>query len=91
MSSRDDNGLAEIRRVSSMRWERSPKLWDAVVAVLGGNALYFLVFFDHLPAAWQHQPFALDRGLGLDFVLCLGVLLLLRWARLWFDAGEGER
>ncbi len=74
-----------------MGWERGPKLWDAVVAVLGGNALYFLVLFEHLPESWQHQPFALDRGLGLDFVLCLGVLLVLRWGRLRFDAGEGER
>ncbi len=62
-----------------MGWERGPKLWDAVVAVLGGNALYFLVLFEHLPESWQHQPLALDRGLGL------------RWGRLRFDAGEAER
>jgi hypothetical protein len=60
--------------------------WAAAAAVLLGNGLYFLVLFPWLPEGWRHQPFALDAGLGLDFLLCLGVYVLLRRARRWFDS-----
>lgn len=46
--------------------------------MLAGNGLYFLLLYRRLPAAWQHQPFAFDRGLVLDFVLCVGFYLLFR-------------
>ena len=50
-------------------------------AILAGNALYFLVLAPQLPASWQHQPFVLDRGLLLDFGLCLAAYGLIRlWA-----------
>jgi len=51
---------------------------QGLAAVLAGNALYFLLLYPRLPAAWQHQPFAFDLGLALDFALCLGFYLLLR-------------
>jgi len=51
---------------------------QGLAAVLAGNGLYFLLLYSRLPAAWQHQPFAFDRGLALDFALCLGSYLLLR-------------
>lgn len=56
-------------------------LVDALGAVLAGNALYFLLLWPRLPEPWRHQTFALDRGLGLDFVLCLGVYTLARLVR----------
>ena len=49
---------------------------QALAAVLLGNAVYFLLLWPRLPASWQHQPFAFDRGLVLDFTLCVGVYLL---------------
>ncbi|MFQ5695376.1 MAG: hypothetical protein ACE5HB_05255 [Terriglobia bacterium] len=49
--------------------------------MLAGNAVYFLLLFPHLPEPWQHQPFAFDRGLALDFFLCLAFYGLVRLAR----------
>ena len=62
-------------------WHASSARWDALAAVLGGNALYFLLLGPRLPDPWHHQPFALDRGLGLDFLLCLALFGVLRLAR----------
>jgi hypothetical protein len=50
-------------------------------AIVLGNALYFLVLMPVLPEAWRHQRFELDAGLGLDFVLCLGLYALARLVR----------
>jgi hypothetical protein len=50
-------------------------------AILLGNALYFLLLAPLLPEAWRHQRFALDLGLGLDFLLCLGLYALARLLR----------
>lgn len=58
-------------------WRRA--LLPVVGAVLAGNAAYFLLLFPWLPERWQQRPFALDPGLGLDFLVCLGLYLLLRW------------
>lgn len=59
---------------------------QALVAVLGGNALYFLVLAPRLPAAWQHRPFAVDLGWLLDFLLCALLYALLHYGRRWFDS-----
>ena len=59
---------------------------QALVAVLAGNALYFLVLVPRLPAAWQHKPFAIDRGWLLDFFLCASFYALLHYGRRWFDS-----
>ena len=54
--------------------------FNALVAVLAGNALYFAVLSPLLPAVAHHRPYSFDLGLGLDFLLCLGAHLLLnRW------------
>lgn len=50
-------------------------------AVLLGNALYFLLLLPRLPEFWRHQRFALDAGLGLDFLVCLGLYALARFLR----------
>ena len=59
---------------------------EALVAVLAGNALFFLVLAPRLPAAWQHRPFRVDRGLLLDFLLCALFYALLDYGRRWFDS-----
>jgi hypothetical protein len=43
---------------------------QAFVAVVLGNALYFLVL-PHLPWRAYHVPFHLDVGLVVDFWFCL--------------------
>ncbi len=53
------------------RWLR------ALAAVVAGNALYFLVAAPRLPKSWRHRPFALDIGLAIDFMICLGLYLAL--------------
>lgn len=52
--------------------------WQSLVAVLAGNGIYFLLLMPHLPAAARHQPFRLDRGLLVDFWVCLLVFAVLR-------------
>ena len=52
----------------------------ALVAVLAGNAVYFWVLVPRLSSRWEHRPFALDRGLLLDFLCCLAIYLALRTA-----------
>lgn len=78
----DDNDFGRPRRGQGPGRTWPAAAWrDFLLAVLAGNALYYLALFGLLPSGWQHQPFAFDRGLGLDFVLCLALYALLRWAR----------
>jgi len=76
LPSHDDNDFA--RRL--LRPPRPAARWvNLLGAVLAGNAIYFLLLYSHLPARWQHQPFVLDLGLGLDFLLCVALYLAARW------------
>jgi hypothetical protein len=43
---------------------------QALVAVVAGNLLYFLVA-PHLPPAAQHVPPRVDLGMLIDFWICL--------------------
>jgi hypothetical protein len=52
-------------------------LLHALVAVLVGNALYFLVL-RYLPPMARHVPFRMDPGLAVDFWFCLVVLGLIK-------------
>ena len=57
----------------------SPRRWlDSLLAILAGNALYFLVLMPRVPRWLVHQPFRLDAGLLLDFLLCLAIYGLAR-------------
>ena len=53
------------------------RYWRTLVAVLGGNLLYFWVLYPYLPAGARHQLYQLDWGLVVDFWLCLAVYGLL--------------
>jgi hypothetical protein len=44
----------------------------ALVAVLAGNAIYFLLE-RYLPPAARHEPFRMDLGMVVDFWFCLVV------------------
>lgn len=60
---------------------------EYLIAILAGNALYFLLLFPALPRLLQHQPFRFDVGLVLDFLLCVAVYgvmqLAIAHARRW--------
>jgi len=51
--------------------------WRALLAVLAGNAAYFLLM-PHLPPAARHTPFRLDLGLAVDFWFCLVVFGIIK-------------
>ena len=49
-----------------------------LVAVLGGNFLYFVVLFPYLPPAARHRPSQLDWGLLVDFSLPAQLQIILK-------------
>ena len=69
----------------------SSGVWQALAAIAAGNGLYFLLLYPRLPPAWQHQPFVADRGLALDFFLCLIFYVLARLAGARLTRPNGER
>ena len=53
---------------------------EYLVAVLVGNAIYFLVLFPVLPIGLQHQPLRADAGLLLAFLCCVAIYGVIRMA-----------
>ncbi|MGA7295509.1 MAG: hypothetical protein WBW53_17680 [Terriglobales bacterium] len=53
---------------------------DALVAVLAGNAIYYLLM-PHLPAVARHSLFKEDWGLMVDFAICTAIFVLVKYAR----------
>jgi hypothetical protein len=48
-----------------------------LLAILAGNLVYFLAQ-PVLPDFLGHEVYKIDPGLILDFVICVGIYLLLR-------------
>jgi hypothetical protein len=67
----DQEGTASVRR--GRGWNISVSL----LAVLAGNVLYYLAM-PHLPPMWQHRLLTVDLGLGLDFIFCVAVYIVVR-------------
>jgi len=59
------------------------KHWKTLVAVLGGNFVYFVLLYRWLPPNFRHRRDQLDLGIVLDFWICLFVygLLAFRYTR----------
>ena len=53
---------------------------DALVSVLAGNALYYLLM-PHLPAVARHRLFKEDWGLLVDFAICTAIFAVVKYAR----------
>lgn len=53
---------------------------DALVAVLAGNAIYFLLM-PHLPHGMRHSLFKEDWGLLVDFAICTIIFVGVKIAR----------
>jgi len=53
---------------------------DALVAVLAGNAIYFLLM-PHLPAVIRHRLFKEDLGLLVDFLICAVIFAVVKYYR----------
>jgi len=70
-----------LRRTTTRRSTTMSNFFDALVAVLAGNAIYFLLM-PHMPPAMRHSLFREDFGLVVDFVICkiifVGVKMMRR-------------
>jgi len=58
--------------------------FDALLAVLAGNAIYFLLE-QHLPARAQHVHFKMDLGTVVDFWLCLAIFGAIKTIHAWHE------
>jgi hypothetical protein len=57
----------------------TPARWlEYLVAILIGNAIYYLSLAPHLPESFRHQGFDIDSGVLVDFVVCVAVYGLIR-------------
>ena len=54
--------------------------FDALVSVLAGNAVYYLLM-PHLPRVARHALFKEDWGLLVDFAICAVIFAAVRYAR----------
>lgn len=52
---------------------------DALLAVLAGNAIYYLLM-PHLPQAVRHRLFQEDLGLLVDFAICTIIFVAVKYA-----------
>jgi hypothetical protein len=57
-------------------------LFQALVAVVLGNVVYFILA-PSLPPMARHRPLHLDLGIIVDFWFCLVAYGLIRTARRW--------
>lgn len=49
-----------------------------LVAILLGNAIYYYSLVPHLPEVLHHYGFHVEWGMGVDFVVCVGVYGIIR-------------
>ena len=63
-----------------MRRKTMKNFLDALVAVLAGNAVYFLLM-PHLPVVARHTLSKADWGLLLDFAICTAIFVAVKYAR----------
>ncbi len=53
---------------------------DALLAVLAGNAIYFLLM-PHLSRVARHALFKEDWGLLVDFAICTAIFVAVKYVR----------
>jgi hypothetical protein len=63
-----------------MRRTTMKNFLDALVAVLAGNAIYYLLM-PHLPTVARHKLFTEDWGLLVDFAICTVIFAVVKFAR----------
>ena len=57
----------------------TPRRWlEYLVAILLGNAIYYLSLLPHLPEPLRHRGTQTDLGLLVDFAVCVAVYGLIR-------------
>ncbi len=63
---------------------------DALLAVLVGNAVYFLLM-PHLPPVARHVLFKEDWGLLVDFCICAAIFAAVKFARHRSESGRDAK
>jgi hypothetical protein len=71
-----DRGLSE----TPTKGKTAKNFLDALLAVLSGNAIYYLLM-PHLPAVARHRLFREDWGLLLDFAICTLIFGAVKYGR----------
>jgi hypothetical protein len=57
----------------------TPLKWlEYLIAILIGNAIYYLSLVPHLPEPLRHRGFGMDGGVLVDFAVCVAVYGLIR-------------
>jgi hypothetical protein len=69
-----------LRRTTTRRSTTMSNFFDALVAVLAGNAIYFLLM-PHMPLAMRHSLFREDFGLLVDFAICTIIFIAVKLTR----------
>jgi uncharacterized membrane protein YdjX (TVP38/TMEM64 family) len=57
----------------SYRINLRQNFWKSLVAIIVGNAIYFLLLSPNLPPSGRHRVNSIDLGLVIDFWVCLVV------------------
>ena len=65
---------------NSMKSGTMKNFLDALVAVLAGNAIYYLLL-PYLPSVARHGLFKEDWGLLVDFVVCTMIFVAVKYVR----------
>jgi len=65
---------------SLVKSKTTKNFFDALVAVLAGNAIYYLLM-PHLPRGARHALFREDLGLLVDFAICVVIFAAVKYAR----------
>lgn len=74
----DSNSIPPKYRAKKYLGASKQQWVEYLIAILLGNAIYYLSLQPHLPATFQHKGFATDWGLLVDFAVCVGVYGLIR-------------
>lgn len=77
MSKADTNSKAKDQTKNKTRSMQN--FLDALLAVLAGNAIYYLLM-PHLPQAVRHRLFQEDLGLLVDFAICTLIFVAVKYA-----------
>ncbi len=63
---------------NKMKSKTMKNFLDALVAVLAGNAIYYLLM-PHLPTVARHRLFQEDWGLLVDFAICAMIFVAVKF------------
>ena len=65
-------------------------LLQSFIAVVAGNAVYFLLM-PHLPPAARHNPMRFDLGVIIDFWFCLVFLGAIKTLTKWGGSSREQQ